>query len=111
LEGIAITMAEDTVSNKPKRSHDEDDEEDRNPAKGEEEDDAPKRKRKRKRKNKEIEPDGSKPDQDSSNEAKLASLDHTVYVEGIPFDCSENDLKEFFVTQGCGDVIQMRLPR
>lgn len=115
FEGIILAMADNTDSNKPNRSHEDNDDEDRYPAKQEdeeeEEDGAPKRKRKRKRKNKEIEANGSKPDQDSSTEAKLASLDHTVFVEGIPFDCSEEDLKEFFVTHGCGDIIQMRLPR
>ncbi len=72
--------------------------------------DKPKRKRKRKRKAT-NEQGGGKEEADASREAKLASLDHTVYVEGIPFDCSEEDVKEFFSSHGCEDVIQMRLPR
>ena len=43
--------------------------------------------------------------------AKLTSMDHTVYVEGIPFDCSEDDVKQFFVSNGVEDVIQMRLSK
>ena len=43
--------------------------------------------------------------------AKLGSMDHTVYVEGIPFDCSEDDVKQFFVDNGIDDVIQLRLPK
>ena len=72
--------------------------------------DKPKRKRKRKRKNKENEGGESKSEHDST-EAKLSSLHHTVYVEGIPFDCSEEDVKEFFISNGCDGIIQLRLPR
>jgi hypothetical protein len=38
-------------------------------------------------------------------------MEHTVYVEGIPFDCGEDDVKHFFVDNGIDDVIQLRLPK
>ncbi len=84
---------------------------------GEEAEEKSKRKRKRKRKKKSTDND----DNDESNnknlnggknhEEKVNSLEYTVYVEGIPFDCTEEDVKGFFVEHGCEDVIQMRLPR
>lgn len=64
-----------------------------------------KRKRKRKRKKKDT---SSSLSGDDVN--KLDSLEHTVYVEGIPFHCTEQDVKDFFVQNGIEDIIQMRLP-
>ena len=75
-------------------------------------DDKSKRKRKRKRKNKSTE--ANEEDSQGSEDkrsAKLASLDLTVFVEGIPFDCSEQDVRDFFVSNGCEDVLELRLPR
>lgn len=74
-----------------------------------------KRKRKRKRKKKDsaggsVGTGGGGSDV-AGQEEKLTSMDHTVYVEGIPFDCSEDDVRAFFEENGCGDVLQMRLPR
>ena len=77
-----------------------------------------KRKRKRKRKKKSDKDDASASasksvpgdDDDGDNVDKLNSLDHTVYVEGIPFVCKEDQVKDFFVSNGCPDVLQMRLP-
>lgn len=75
----------------------------------------PKRKRKRKRKSKQAAASGDTPigekGEENINAKKLTSLDLTVYVEGIPFDCSEEDVKDFFVSNGCEDIIQLRLPR
>lgn len=34
-----------------------------------------------------------------------------VFVTGLPFHCTEDDVKHFFIKGGCEDVIQMRLPR
>jgi nucleolin len=72
-----------------------------------------KRKRKRKRKK-----HGVKGDEDDVDEArnidleeKLHSLDHTIYVEGLPFDATEEEVREFFVSGGCTDIVQLRLPR
>jgi RNA recognition motif-containing protein len=94
-----------------KRSHEDENEETTlNDADADVDGDKPKRKRKRKRKNKENEGGESKSEHDST-EAKLSSLHHTVYVEGIPFDCSEEDVKEFFISNGCDGIIQLRLPR
>ena len=73
-----------------------------------------KRKRKRKRKKKSGDASGpTETNNAASSEMtsdKLNSLDHTVYVEGIPFVCSEDEVKKFFVSNGCEDVLQMRLP-
>ena len=119
--GIECTMGEATEKRR-KRSHDDEQEEpvvddvdvvdDNNNDNNDDNNDTdkPKRKRKRKRKNKENEGGESKPEHDST-EAKLSSLHHTVYVEGIPFDCSEEEVKEFFVSNGCDGIIQLRLPR
>ena len=125
--GIECTMGE-AAEKQRKRSHDDENEEpvvddvvddvdvvddnNNNDDVDNNDDDAdkPKRKRKRKRKNKENEGGESKPEHDST-EAKLSSLHHTVYVEGIPFDCSEEEVKEFFVSNGCDGIIQLRLPR
>ena len=75
----------------------------------------PKRKRKRKRKSKQAAAGdtsvGEQGEDSNKNAKKLTSLDLTVYVEGIPFDCSEKDVKDFFVSNGCEDIIQLRLPR
>ena len=75
-----------------------------------------KRKRKRKRKKKAAAASGGGDNTSSTGgdltvEQKIESLDHTVFVEGIPFDCSEDEVKGFFSENGCPDVIQMRLPR
>lgn len=77
-----------------------------------------KRKRKRKRK--------AKPSDDKEeNEGEIigstnlppsdllreTAVDRTVYVEGIPFTCTPDQVKEFFTEQGClQDVLEMRLP-
>ena len=42
-------------------------------------------------------------------EEKLSSLDRTVYVEGVRFNRREEEVEEFFVKNGCTDVIQMWL--
>lgn len=74
----------------------------------------PKRKRKRKRKSKTVAIETGTPlaaSIDDQNTSKLTSLDLTVYVEGIPFDCTEEQVKDFFVSNGCEDILQLRLPR
>lgn len=44
-----------------------------------------------------------------SGSAASATEDCTVYVEGIPYTCTENDLREFF--RSCGTVLDVRMPR
>jgi nucleolin len=78
----------------------------------EEDDDAPaagKRKRKRKRKNKAAE---EVTDEIKNTPSTLLrdQVDHTVYVEGIPFESNADQLKEFFVSHGIQDVLELRLP-
>lgn len=75
-----------------------------------------KRKRKRKRKKKsssaEDGDDGALKSESLEEEKKIVeTVEHTVYVEGIPFDSSEQDVKDFFISQGCKDVCDMRLPK
>jgi nucleolin len=71
-----------------------------------------KRKRKRKRKKKDPTSSSVTHENGESKEDvnKLDSLDHTVYVEGIPFNCTDQEVKDFFVQNGIDDIIQMRLP-
>mmetsp|Transcript_9486 Transcript_9486/g.11996 ORF Transcript_9486/g.11996 Transcript_9486/m.11996 type:complete len:345 (-) Transcript_9486:16-1050(-) len=80
----------------------------------EDEEGASKRKRKRKRKKKnpanEKDEEGGQ-DGEMKTEEKINSIVYTVFVEGIPFDCTEDEVKGFFVDNGCDDVLQMRLPR
>jgi len=78
-----------------------------------------KKKRKRKRKRKKnstsaeepVNPDGDGISTDLSKEDKYSSLDYTVFVEGIPYDCEEEEVRDFFVKNSCEDVIQLRLAR
>mmetsp|Transcript_20741 Transcript_20741/g.46935 ORF Transcript_20741/g.46935 Transcript_20741/m.46935 type:complete len:329 (-) Transcript_20741:63-1049(-) len=77
-------------------------------------DDATKKKRKRKRKRKAKSPiEEENPDESSNSDdvAKLQSVDHTVFVEGLPFSASEDDVRSFFAQNGCDDILQIRLPR
>jgi len=73
-----------------------------------------KRKRKRKRKKKDevkeeeaVVVQVAAPDDDQ----KTQQVDRTVFVEGIPFHCTEADVREFFVKNGIEDIIEMRLPQ
>lgn len=70
-----------------------------------------KRKRKRKVKKKLLDFSDTVKCQEITNEYKLTSNDYTVYVEGLPYDCKEESLKDFFAFHGCNDVIQLRLPK
>jgi nucleolin len=84
--------------------NDEDDEE------GEEK---KKRKRKRNRKKKSDTTDAENGNEPSSNEAdaaKLSSVEHTVFIEGLPFTSTEEEIRGFFTNLGCNDILQLRLP-
>jgi nucleolin len=79
----------------------------------EEDDDAPaagKRKRKRKRKNKTAEEVTTNEIKNTPSTLLRDQVDHTVYVEGIPFDANADQVKEFFVSHGIIDVLELRLP-
>jgi nucleolin len=42
---------------------------------------------------------------------KDTTVDHTVYVEGIPFESNPDEVKQFFVEQGgITDILELRLP-
>jgi RNA recognition motif-containing protein len=74
-----------------------------------------KRKRKRKKKSSTDQADsgditGATSNSVAKKEDKLSSLAYTVYVEGLPFACTEDEVKDFFVSNGCEDILQLRLP-
>ncbi|KAL7563628.1 hypothetical protein ACA910_013367 [Epithemia clementina (nom. ined.)] len=47
----------------------------------------------------------------SSSDPKERELDRTVYVEGIPFSCTEEDVRAFFATHGAlRNLVDVRLP-
>lgn len=78
-----------------------------------------KRKRKRKRKSKsesanDATSSSSKPIFAEAHDSKVASLDRTVYVEGLPFDATESDVRDWFATRikaddDDNDVEELRL--
>ncbi|KAL7532285.1 hypothetical protein ACHAWF_004076 [Thalassiosira exigua] len=77
-----------------------------------------KRKRSRKKKGGEDGADGGEGGGELSGSApgasadanQLRSTEHTVFVEGLPFASTEEEVREFFARRGCGDVLQLRLP-
>ena len=73
-----------------------------------------KRKRKRNRKKKStednIEGDGANKTPDAELAAKLQSVDHTVFIEGLPFTSTEDEIRSFFAEHDCNDILQLRLP-
>jgi len=72
-----------------------------------------KRKRKRKKKNSNQQEAGSTPGNDTVEDGDntgQSMVEHTVYVEGIPFDSSSDDVKGFFVAAGIDDIRELRLP-
>ena len=84
---------------------------------GEKDDNTKKRKRKRKRNKKSAQDtnentDGSKGANTNDGDAsKLTSTEHTVFIEGLPFTSTEEDVRSFFTTHGCNDILQLRLPK
>lgn len=103
--------------NEPKEVNEDEDGEKEEPSKR-------KRKRKRKKKNAASASDSGtvdditqilSPESNASaqeiRQAQAKLSNQEVFVEGLPFDCSEDEVKDFFVQGGCPDVIQMRLPR
>ena len=73
-----------------------------------------KRKRKRKTKTDSAETDAtatssSKSIEASSHDSKLASLDRTIYVEGLPFDATESDVIHWFEARDCDAIEELRL--
>lgn len=70
-----------------------------------------KRKRKRKRKKKAAEePEEEQEENDEEQPQTHNSVVCTVYVEGIPFDATPDQVKEFFASNGVEDVVELRLP-
>lgn len=78
---------------------------------GEEGEEKKKRKRKRNRKKKtdttDAQNNANEPETDA---AKLSSVEHTVFIEGLPFTSSEEQIRTFFTDLGCSDILQLRLP-
>lgn len=73
-----------------------------------------KRKRKRKRKSKAAEADVVvDPDtqgRSGSDESSKDLVERTIYVEGIPFDATQEQVREFFSNEGITDFVELRLP-
>jgi nucleolin len=72
-----------------------------------------KRKRKRKKKSSSQDADAEVVEEDGVDEGKHSTkhmVQHTVYVEGIPFDATPDQVKDFFVKGGIDDVVELRLP-
>ena len=72
-----------------------------------------KRKRNRKKKNDTATDTNniSNDNTDSEIAAKLSSVDHTVFIEGLPFTSSEEEIRNFFTEHGCNDILELRLPK
>jgi nucleolin len=52
-----------------------------------------------------------KPAPTTIDEQRASECDRTVFVEGIPYDATEQDLRDFFVTHGnLLDIVECRLP-
>jgi len=77
---------------------------------GEEGEDKKKRKRKRNRKKKTDTTDAENATEPEADAAKLSSVEHTVFIEGLPFTSSEDQIRAFFTDLGCNDILQLRLP-
>jgi nucleolin len=73
-----------------------------------------KRKRKRKRKKKDSAQDADdeivKDEVEEGGDDTRNMVEHTAYVEGIPFHATPDQVKEFFVKAGIDDVVELRLP-
>jgi nucleolin len=103
------TTPRDAAENDEEIEHDEDE------PKG-------KRKRKRKRKAKQQETEASATDAGGEIDntsadvlgkvdmTKTNQVDRTVFVEGIPYVCSEQDVRDFFSGHGLEDIEDLRLP-
>ena len=77
---------------------------------GEEGEEKKKRKRKRNRKKKTDTTDAENVNEPEADAAKLTSVEHTVFIEGLPFTSSEEQIRAFFTDLGCSDILQLRLP-
>ena len=78
---------------------------------GEEGEEKKKRKRKRNRKKKTDTTDArNNANEPETDAAKLSSVEHTVFIEGLPFTSSEEQIRTFFTDLGCSDILQLRLP-
>lgn len=78
-----------------------------------------KKKRKRKRKRKTTTEDdggagGTIPNDDArageAPDVHRDAVEHTVYVEGIPFDVTVDRVREFFESNGVDGILELRLP-
>ncbi len=70
-----------------------------------------KRKRKRNRKKKTDTTDAENANEpEAADTAKLSSVEHTVFIEGLPFTSTEDQIRAFFTDLGCSDILQLRLP-
>jgi nucleolin len=99
----------------PNDEHDNKEEEDGvdESTNNQEEDTTKRKKRKRTRKKKSTTEDGpdNKVVTTQQQQQQLAnSVEHTVFIEGLPFTSTESDVRFFFTTHECHDIVQLRLP-
>jgi len=96
------------------KSHGEEEEQQKEENEEEEEtqndNDKVKGKRKRKRKQKQSSTSTNTATTTANNNA-APELQRTLYMEGLPFDCSVENVRQFFSeTHGCTDIEDLRLP-
>jgi nucleolin len=111
-DGAATATTDGTKTSEPTGRDDEDDGDDVDGNEG-------KRKRKRNRKKKSVDDENANnnpsdaataPTAIKRREELLQSVEHTVFVEGLPFTCTPDQVRHFFEVHGCADVLEMRLP-
>lgn len=114
---VAVGGGDGASNNNPTNDdHDNNDEEDDvGESTNNQEDDAPTRKkRKRTRKKKSTPEDGPNnkavTTQQQQQQQLANSVEHTVFIEGLPFTSTESDVRFFFTTHECHDIVQLRLP-
>lgn len=69
-----------------------------------------KKKRKRKKKSKTDEPSVAASSSTSSTPYTAQLTPSQVYVEGLPFEATEDEIRSFFTSFGCAPILSTRLP-
>jgi nucleolin len=105
--GAADNSEEVAVKDEPKNNDAADD---NNDDAAEEDEPTKKRKRKRNRKSKSATSDDKPDNTTPSSSSTTDTTTHTVFIEGLPFTSTPSDVRTFFETHGCSDILEMRLP-
>ena len=107
--GAATNLTDDTIDTT------NDKEEDDASTNNQEEESNKRKRRKRTRKKKSGNDtnteDGINNKDSSQQQQQLTNnVEHTVFIEGLPFTSTESDVRFFFTTHDCHDIVQLRLP-